>query len=1090
MTISSFLASPPLASPLTLPRSSPSQSPILSLPQRSPGLRRPPPQKLLLLPSGSTSDGNVTEASESGRSVRSVSGVTKGPLGGYAPRPQRADSVRRRRAASYSAALQPPLPGLRRPREAGQLEAGRAMPSSCSPRYLPMALSDSQPSSPEMEAEDVALPRGMTGYKARAVSAAANYLFPVPPSMDEEESVVPMKGQNTMGGLGLDLGIDFSALLDQPSRVERVEEAASHLEPPRCYDSDALTGSQGWSPDTSIGGSNFASPIVDSLSLRSASGTRPLCIRKSSAMKAVPVQELSLPNDGNEDEEYLAPFPSQDPEDDAKLTRLRDSFSLLEVDSTNSIVDYQQQMADTCPPRLLAIHPSITQSPSFIEDLTFIYNEQVEEAICEDDSPTKSSFCLHDNRQMSDTDMAHSASSIGAPSHLGNNSPRRGQAWVSPVSLDPLGGLQAEVGDSWSDLGGHHHEQTHEDEATYWRTSSPVQQQAQPISYSPEHMRFLQSNEDLVDAEKMSPKSFCSTMAAHSPILSGLLAATPAIGFYADESQRNSMKQFVSSKTGVTLPERQSLPIRPEPVQAMSPGTLEAEFSSYLSLMETEEDETADDAEPRRRMLPGLLLGHAQRHRASNDSVDADDTLSTCHSPQLLDDLPSPTACGFKPYSNNLNLLSGFTDSRTGMPTSFSMVNLGPRSSIGDMLSSISMSQDVSQATHASSSSSILGRGRPISGSASASGFLGRGRDESLRAVHAKATATASLAGSSLHKENIPASSTGRPLIPKRIASMGRLIEALRPASDTGATNGSKQLSESEAIKRVWFDSQDSELDNEIAKPQVSISREPAPSVKMAALPQRKPSQISLSRSSISTEPGKRPRTLSRDASEALKKELASRSSPKSTIKTLPSPEVASQTSEETKTTVSEKRASAEGPRAIGLGMPDRSHSVPNVRAVSSTGRGVAASSSIAKPQKTEAAAAPQPQKSKARAPSNLFKRDCLMSSDVLPRLFTARTVSQRQRGETGITETQPHLIKLAKRAATPGAQNPQGILKPASISLGMGKVRWSKAEAVKKDPAEEQETPEGVVMVSIEETVVRVEERRAVRLEEHGIAL
>lgn len=934
----------------------------------------------------------------------------------------------------------------------------------------------------------------MTGYKARAVSAAANYLFPVPPSMDEEESVVPMKGQNTMGGLGLDLGIDFSALLDQPSRVERVEEAASNLEPPRCYDSDALTGSQGWSPDTSVGGSNFASPIVDSLSLRSASGTRPLCIRKSSAMKAVPIQELPLHNDGNEDGEYLAPFASQDSEDDAKLTRLRDSFSLLEVDSTNSIVDYQQQMADSCPPHLLAIHPSITQSPSFIEDLTLIYNDPDDEASCEDDSPTKSSFCLHDSRQTSDTGVAHSAPSVEAPLLLGDDSPRRGQAWISPVSLDPLGGLQAEVGDSWSDLGGHHQEQTHEDEAPHWRTSSPVQQDAQPISYSPEHMRFLQSNEDLVDAEKMSPKSFCSTMAAHSPILSGLLAATPAIGVYADEAQRNdrsnSMKQFVSSKTGVPLPGRHSLPIRPEPVQAMSPGTLEAEFSSYLSLMETEEDETADTAEPRRRMLPGLLLGHAQRHGASNDSVDADDTLSTCHSPQLLDDLPSPTACGFKPYSNNLNLLSGFTDSRTGMPTSFSMVNLGPRSSIGDALSSISMSQDVSQVTHASSSSSILGRGRPISGSASASGFLGRGRDESLRAVHAKATATASLAGSSLHKENIPASSTGRPLIPKRIASMGRLIDALRPASDTGATNGSKQISESEAIKRVWFDSQDTELDSENVEPKAPVRGEPTPSVKMTALPQRKPSQISLSRSSISTEPGKRPRTLSRDASEALKKELANRSSPKLTIKTLPSPEVASQTSEETKTTVSEKRASTEGPRAIGLGMPDRSQSVPNVRAVSSTGRGVAASSSIAKPQKTEPTTAPQPQKSKARAPSNLFKRDCLISSDVLPRLFTARTVSQRQRGETGITETQPHLIKLAKRAATPGAQNPQGILKPASISLGMGKVRWSKAEAVKKDPAEEQETPEGVVMVSVEETVVRVEERRAVRLEEHGIAL
>ncbi|PWN28283.1 hypothetical protein BDZ90DRAFT_144210 [Jaminaea rosea] len=1075
-----------MSSPLIQQAASPSSLPSTSSlapspPPRSPYLdaaksritRRhpPPPQRLLLLqPDGLahrlSSDRLVQEIAEARRISRNISSLSlkaglhgghhieakQGPLGGYDTRS--AQMARRRRAASQSAALSPSRrPALFR----RQHQRTSSSSSAATETYLVDYYDDSSPEFTPLftpPAERRAPSKKRNSRRSQSASATS-YPFPLPPhSSDDGHS--EQEGVH-FGGLGLDLGPNWNELIDRPDAIESPCPAQA------CYDSDGLTGSQGWSPDTTAfdTGSNMASPFVDDISLGGFAGhVQPLSIRKASTMRRA----------SSDDETYLEPFSidAEAADETEKLARLSNSLSLLSMDAeteheeATAFIQEAEAGSAMSPSVVRAIYSPERAAPSLAEQLAFA--------------------CGNGYQYRGSTPavgMARVVSS-SAEGYLPRQS--NGSSPAMSLCLDPLSGLRAEVGDSWSDAHGHGSDrqsrcwdEDDREEDSFWvRRESIAEEGSNDASV------VIDDDDD--DVASMGMRSapaksrqvslfLPSPTMVSSPILSGVLSSTPPnnsapTDFQALAAAHKEIRveqlfrqPFAESDTSPESPSIEEVPSRQE--RAASPTVNELqqlptaspdmhffgqEFGSYLSLMDAGSPKSDDINEARtngcRRSprpppitLPKSTLSPTMDAEASFD-------LSSFKTPEPLSDLPSPTATdGERPFPfAGVRPSIDIVDSRTALPASFSMMNT-PAHPHQSICSAVSMAVTQSRATEmtaSTSTSSVLDRGRPIPASASC-GFLGRNRDENIRLARAQAAATLegtpatagpkSRVTGPLTEEAIAKSQM--PRIPKRSTSMGRLrIESqseVSPSKDAAAlpTPPLPHSSEAEAIRRVWWQQQ---MEQREASP-TSIRPVLAPSASMPAslIPGHPHSSDAPKRPSISSSAttsssfiersrSPRPRALSRGASEALKKELAASTRPR------------------------------------GLPASQSMVCLPTTRAPHTPAKKVASMPPI--------------QKETAPLP--------------LPTLFIARTHSQRLRGDTGIAETNPRLIAKATRARR---EVSNGILlhstmraAPTASPVPAQRIRWASVEAAGRGSMDSQsskmQTPSGVILVVEEKSV------------------
>lgn len=946
--------------------------------------RSGPPHKLLLLqpstPDGEINDGPDLELEADKRWPRKASTSLKGPLGPYEPRPQRVDSVPRRRTFSKSSTLQSPLPG-------SEITAGSTSshiyPSSSACFHLDYQ--DLQQSSPEaspflMKSQAWGGPQHSALINTWRATSAASYMFPLPP-----QGAVGSAKDEDFAGLGLDLDFNYDDFLQRrdssdggPTTSESKVESCN---------SDGLTGSQSWSPDTTAhdAGSTFGLP-QDQVTLSHIDDVPPLSIRKN----------FLLPLADRETAQKTA----TNDNDDTKIDLLRSSPILpgLPHEALGGLVSPWSGDAD-------------------------VLSESVHE---------------------SDHHSVTTASSLG-----------------------PFSGLRAEVGESWRE--------------THWAPSADTQADDTDLDaqfqgiilshHSLERACSMKTSPDQVDAlyqrhsvQGLTTPTTCSSVAFHSPILSGLLASVAT-----------------------------ALPTQGLGTRAASPelASLRAEFGSYVSLIET-----SDSA----------AFGPPSMSRATEIAPCdvfspplSDAELGGVHTPEPLEEFPSPCVNGSSPFNAVL------TDSRTSATASIAMLSARTEKDLQRIHAALDKAPSDDQPTPASDSSahiltsSVLSRGRPIPASTSASSFLGGQRELGARLARGRDPVPL--------RERCPnEASRQAPCIPKRSNSMSR-VRAAKNLEESTATRS--VYSQAASIQRVWREQNRSvefaEQVKDLSLPKVLVTAHPS-ALSNAAAGQRtcgimfmgdadRPIDkfdsefIGRGRSAFDYDDAGRPLTLSQEARAALAQEIcknkpskfASTPSLFSHFRAVSSEkrkkQAAVRTSRSGSKTASPQHAARSNQATLLFETDDApiANDAREVKVIDTDHRG--SNSSIARPRVvsstkrgmpysvgTGVSAASTDQSARQASRRKIFVAQAPMVAPCsMPTLFVARTPSQRRRGDTGIPETQPRVIAAAKQAAASGVR--KGVLKNSAQSVG--KARWSQVQALRKP---QHDISNGLVLV-VEET-------------------
>lgn len=972
----------------------------------------------------------------------------------------------------------------------------------------------SQDSSPE--ASPLTTPYGSLEKIKPTKEQESSYMFPLPPSIDDntsEPGLLHLK-QERFSGLGLD-GLVAEAKVTATPQHPAGEVAFA---PDNFYDSDGLTGSQGWSPST-CAPSRCPSPLEHDQSFRghsrTASFTRPLSIRKSSGK-----QGSIIVHDNPEDDDMRQSYHHTD--DDTKLARLQSSLALLglsqgqDFPDSHSDADHASDAASESSPKSSPVRLDARMfyspehgAPSLAEQLAFAcgngYGYEVPQGVSHHDSaldylPPWLKQRLEQGRR----DSMESSSSLG---------------------LNPLSGLRAETGDSWTEAHGH-------------------------------------GGGDLSRSGSRSTRaSIYASTASGSPILTGPLSATshyvrPTGGsfdsnstsaFTADTAAsihrqanlaNDAIKQvdvehlFHHSLTRQSQAgSEESFPTRgistAQPRLSLSPYMSSLQEFSYLTLFggEGEADTEASVAKP---------SSQAQMQALFSPPLSTPELERDCQgdlSFGCVDGLPSPvlarpSSIGMRPFA----LTDSMSMPSRGLVASKSMFDLHSRSLFNDEDDETQDETVISQPaavapppamTTSQSTSSVLNRGRPVR----QGDYLQR-RPDVITVTRNKASLSSNPDG--------PARPTRLPPpVPKRSSSMGRLSAAAaiqqsymdKSKAEESAAKAEAKDSRSPPVQLIPGH-RDSGTKSTLAIDKGMLFSPQTPKMPAAGVPAQRPAAVSFvssSRSAIDLHAEVRPRTLSREASEAMKmakleSTAGSQKMTKSSSSTSSRPFFSTSIFKRSNaSSVSLPKASKSvvdlresvGPLDAEVTAPieeiksskksAKSKKIQKAESKSLLGRPRTKSQSAPSPPEvavppaapvrshsepaeallaTAAQSKKVPQQWEVRRPSvnnHGFIRSPAQDSAIFPAshsmpvLFVARTQSQRRRGETGIPETTP------------------SPLLPSDFRSGNGRraraTRWGSAKAMidERGIREEEETqsersalptPSGCVLVVEEHKV------------------
>lgn len=920
---------------------------------------------------------------------------------------------------------------------------------------------------------------------ARRKGRSLSWMFPLPPQapkLSDKPAQLDLKLEG-LSGLGLDgiatyslTSIDPDAPLNADSASTSPQTSESSLESQaghrNYYDSDGLIGSQGWSPST-CADSVFPSPSLDQEDdaeegeFNTSIVTRPLSICKASARSS-----SSLFRDEEEEsDEYCEPLYSS--EDQQKMERLRSSLTLLEFDSPVvqveevEIVQQDYDLTHLAPPSaqtdLRMIYSPEHGAPSLAEQLAFACGNGYRYNVAE-------SFSHYDS----------------AVEYL--------PQWIRPQtiemspapSLDPFSGLRAETGDSWSEahggdmddrlslyspdgarlsrgpslLGRYHHEAT--------STQSAEDEPASPVgSISSGSDSFKSSRSSIALSSATAHTCYSDSLEAVKEV------SVEQLSQAENEASAGALKQSIQdddvgrSANG-------------------SPGTEALAEFSYMTLLNDLVPSTplplSFESQCFGLLSPPLSTSEVELEMQTHGS-----TL------EPLSDLPSPTEESFPVGSLPFNNSSSMASIHSQLLSS---------ASLADGLSSRADFEGSSSMVRSQSSTSILDRGRPIRGGTS---FLPQ------RAGVARVQQT-------LPPPRQP--SAAKVNIPKRISSRGRLAQH---ADEKESIDQPKKVKEwvskvSAEAKTSTVTPVDTSAPKPVARlvapthsrqsSNASIPSSLIPGQGHASQRPFKPGHRTVSSTSRasplpmsrdSSRPGidllatNRPRVLSDEAYEglqqAMKEAQAARSKKQHLDQSSARGMMTSSQSMPAGLAVNQSyrgqphhhlrfkdQASApatpskckEQPQPSDYSSKARpvmagSQSMVQLPSVVQSARQGLPSSSSSKSVKMELPAQPERAQSLPQLPQKpsrptIFARD--QQAAPLPTLFTARSASQRFRGDTGIPETQPDLRRLALQARDGPRQRNQfggGIVSTV--------VRWGHARALRKEEIKTQ-TPGGCVLV------------------------
>ncbi|PWN17936.1 hypothetical protein BCV69DRAFT_285527 [Microstroma glucosiphilum] len=788
------------------------------------------------------------------------------------------------------------------------------------------------------------------------------------------------------------------------------------------YDSDTAPSSH-WSPSTCAGSVCESQGEAD----EELSFTEPLAIRKPGGRQSVMADNgEGLRQYEEEQDDYLRPFPATAEGDDAKLERLRSSYSLLgmmseayteqeqEVEQTEQGDEEERSPAQEINLRLL-LSPEHA-APSLAEQLAFACGN---------------GYQYHDRLHRDSAGeylMTQSLSPLMmTPAQLG--------------SLDPFNGLQAEFGDSWSEV-------DHE-------SRTPAADAAGNLSRGP---------------STRSAHHRMSVISNTSPIMSGHMAAMA----FMHRSKSHVGHFEPSAASSLTVPKKQdingSLLLSPLSLQcgkplalsfANSPAPQNLEEFSYLTLMD-----------------------HAQEVESPLQMEMSQSPLET---PQALDEASATATAEVASLRAKTTRLSSTASMGDILSPAFS-----------DFSSAFPVSVTCSKMTRSSTSTSILDRGRPVRPS-SGTGFLGQ-REEKIQIIKLK-TGLSSAAAAKL-ADGPPA----RPPRPARAASGNH--------SAVGACAAQAQAtSAAESVKREWV-----EKNSTSASTGVPCKAHTA--VAMAKQDSRTPSVHFHIPSSSSIQIAKHVRVVSSSTSRGVPMTMTRSTSRPGTYDFHPTdptnaqPAGVKRLSSQAAAALKEAKLEAEQAAAAAAqqmkvaprpAMPGGTQSAEEVRRSGKESKNQSSSeaskpfqappmpersTSAPPPPSTDAPRAVAPTPARPARPLKAADRPGrgLPTSYSLPTLFTARTVSQRYRGETGLPETQATLAAAAGAAARANrkSSSPLGRLltesgvKVAAAGAGAGirPRRWGMVKALspeeRRNSAVALDTPGGCVLILEEETVVK----------------
>lgn len=555
--------------------------------------RKRPPHKLLLLqPTANDDDCRETTPMSLRRASRQENNTSwKGPLGGYDPLPRRAESLRKRRAVSVSATMQPCLPGAN----------GSLHPTTRRrPMTLPVHHYDSYQSSPELTVREYKpnqLGRcGHIGDRARAASAAASYRFPLPPSHDDTKNK-----NDVFSGLGLDLGLEFGSLL---SRRASSDEEGVHLARANsnAYDSDGLTGSQGWSPDTTAydSGSASSSPVpVDS-----TWQILPLSVCKTKSQQ-----------DATEKSTFDRSWNQYDATSDVDQDeRERDCHSPLWRVAGLPGVEYQDEL----PLREGAFIPGFS-SPASASDVPST------------DTATSLPYADHSGHAVAvPCSWAGTSSANAAHERLALTSQQADLACHQEIL--------PEFGDSWSDAHGISLANPQAASSIYDLQSTDMPQHAMGLIRDVKVEDALSPSQMTVD--ETAPRSPHGTVSdsASSPIMSGVLAADDWGVSQCDPDGQPSRPPLIAGS--VSLCDAQgALPMSP------NFAALHDEFSTYVSYIDVNDGDVASNTDLVQHKVPEVQ----EVVETVFSPPLSDEELGEINTPRILEELPSPVLAGARP---------------------------------------------------------------------------------------------------------------------------------------------------------------------------------------------------------------------------------------------------------------------------------------------------------------------------------------------------------------------------------------------------------------------------------------------------------
>lgn len=880
-----------------------------------------------------------------------------------------------------------------------------------------------------------------------------SYLFPLPPSgaqttRRDQPLVLDLQPSN-FNGLGLDTFGDAA--------VEEASSATPVPFAPEFYDSDGLTGSQGWSPST-YAPSQCPSPLADrSPSLgghsRSVSFTQPLSIRKTSSKHTAEDESMMVHEDNQNDDVC--------DEDQRKLSRLQSSLALLGLrDEAEHIHDDQasndaasESSPKTSPMRLDArmFYSPEHGAPSLAEQLAFAcgngYHYEVEDGVSHHDSALDY-----------------------LPLWLQQRLEQTRRDSVDSMGLNPLSGLSGEVGDSWTDAHGHGSD-------------------------------ALSRN----NSRRSNRTSIYTSLG--SPILSGPMAASSQeegdwLGAGVDSTS-------VAAATAAPENETEEFPKRrlSQPRLSLSPHLSSLREFSYLTLFGDGGVEAQQAAAPSSNaeylFSPPLSTPELERQCEGTGFLDR------------LDSFPSPvparpSSIGMQPFAMVLNegkLPKGLTGSKSMVNLHAKRIDEDDKDDVEEVQAEQTIEMDTSATSmfdpatrpampKSQSTASILNRGRPVRQCT----YLER-KPDVITVTRNKPSLSSKADGRPAMPSRAP------PAVPKRSSSMGRLS-----ASAEIRQSYLEQSKAEEFAAKVETEGISPPVQlipghrNSGSKSMLTMDKGMLFAPVTPRLPSEEP-RGSVCRPAIDLHAGGRPRTLSREASIAMKQaqreasasssnRKMSKSSSTSSVPARPlfSTSIFRKSNSSTASlpkaskSVADLRGANIGPKDEVVAGQDVVSTQPAGKLKSKKSEAKLAKSSV----KTEPRQAPptnaHPQIRAISRPS-LNNAGFLRSpaqdnavfpaSQSMPILFVARTQSQRKRGETGIPETTP------------------SPLLPSHFRSGKNRhstraTRWSSAQALmegqdaireEREPSRESErsalpTPTGCVLV-VEEHVVSEERTR-----------